>query len=67
MSEQTEITEEMIVAYQRQQAAKAEQERRAVLQEIISLAAERGYKIVAMPVIDGDGRIVADWGITAAK
>jgi hypothetical protein len=69
MSEQTtpEITDEMIAAYQRQQAARAEQERRQCIQDIIDLATQRGYRIVAMPGIDADGRLVADWGVTAAK
>lgn len=69
MSETTEqpvITDEMIAAYQKQQAAKAERERRQCIQDIIDLATQRGYRIVAMPSIDADGRIVADWGITAA-
>lgn len=65
--EQPTITEEMIAAYQRQQAVKAEQERRQIIQDIINLAAERGYRIVAMPGIDEQGRIVADWGVTVAK
>ena len=66
-AEQPVITDEMIAAYQKQQAAKAEQERRQCIQDIIDLATQRGYRIVAMPVIDEQGRIVADWGIAAAK
>lgn len=65
--DQPVITPEMIAAYQRQQAVKEEQARHQVLQELIALAAERGYKIVAMPLIDGQGRIIADWGVTATK
>ena len=62
MSEQTEITPEIIAEYQRRQQ---EQEQAAMQQCIIelqSLAAQYGFTIVAIPQLE-NGRIVAVWGV----
>lgn len=60
--EQPTITPEMIAAYQRQQDALEEQRRRDLLIELVELARQRGYEIVAAPQIN-DGRLVAAWGV----
>lgn len=65
--EQPAITPELIAAYQRQQAARHEQERRQLIEDLRALAAERGFAIVAGPLILEDGRLAADWGVMAAR
>lgn len=59
----SEITPELIEEYQRQQA-KAENDRRlALIQEIVNIARQAGYTIIAEPRISEDGRLVAAWGV----
>jgi hypothetical protein len=62
-----EITQEMIEAYQRQQAEAEQQRRHALIKELAALAEERGYQIIAMPQIAGDGRLMAVWGVQQAE
>jgi hypothetical protein len=62
-----EITQEMIEAYQRQQAEAEQQRRHALIRELAALAEERGYQIIAMPQIAGDGRLMAVWGVQQAE
>jgi hypothetical protein len=63
MADKPEVTQEMIEAYQRQQAEAEQQRRHALIRELAALAQERGYQIIAAPQIAGDGRLVAVWGV----
>lgn len=64
--EQPVITPEMIAAYQRQQAKAEQQAQAQLIKELRALAAERGYEIVARPLITGDGCLWANWGVQRA-
>lgn len=69
-SEQPEITPAMIAAWQRQQAEREEQERRALLADLIKLAEGRGYVIVSHPLVSRQGDILittANWGVAKAE
>lgn len=56
------ITLEMIEAYQKQQEEAEKQRRHALLRELVALAQERGYQIIAEPQI-AQGTLVAIWGV----
>jgi len=62
VSEQVEITPEQIAAYQRRKQAEEEIAMQVCINELIALAHEKGFAIVAVPQID-NGRIVAVWGV----
>lgn len=62
VSTQPTITPEMIEAYQRQQAEAEQKARHALLRELVALAQERGYQIIAAPQIE-EGKLVAIWGV----
>lgn len=64
MSEVAQITPEMIAEYNRQQAAAEEQRRQETIRDLMRLARERGYEIVAAPHIQ-EGLLVAVWGVRA--
>lgn len=58
-----EITPEMIAAYQRQQAEREQAAMQQLADELKSIAAERGFDIVAVPRIMDDGTLGAMWGV----
>ncbi len=55
-------TKEQIEAWQRQQAEQEQQLRHQLLRDLVALANERGYQIVASPQIE-NGIIIAVWGV----
>lgn len=68
MSEQVEITPEMIAEYNRRQQAQEQVAMQACINDLIALAAERGFVIVAATQQVPDGRtgiisIGAVWGV----
>ena len=68
MSEQAEITPEMIAEYQRRQAAQEQAAMQQCINDLIALAAERGFAIMAHAQQVPDGRtgiisIGAVWGV----
>lgn len=68
--EQPEITPAMVAAWQRQQAEREEQERRALVADLQTLAQQRGYTIVAMPMLrqtNAGFTLTADWGVAKAE
>lgn len=63
MSEEITITKEQIEAYQRQQAAQEQASMQQCANDLVALAAERGFVIIAVPQLANDGRIGAVWGV----
>lgn len=59
----SELTAEMVAAYQQQQAEAEQQRRHHLINSLITMAAEQGYEIVALPQIVEDGRLGAVWGV----
>jgi hypothetical protein len=59
----SELTAEMVAAYQQQQAEAEQQRRHQLINSLITMAAEQGYEIVALPQIVEDGRLGAVWGV----
>lgn len=60
--EPTIPTKEQIEAWQKQQAAQELQNRHQLLRDLVAMADERGYQILATPQID-NGLLVAIWGV----
>lgn len=67
MSEQAEITPEMIAEYQRRKDEAEQVSMQRCIAALEALAAEHGYSIFAMPAMEVDatmyGRIGARWGV----
>lgn len=63
MSEVAEITSEQIAAYQRKQQQAEQQALERCANDLVALANERGFVIVAVPQLSPDGRLVATWGV----
>mgnify|MGYP006969363042 CR=1 FL=1 len=61
--EVTEVTDDMIAAYQQRKAQAEQQARHQLLNDLAAMAQERGYTIIAAPQILDDGRIGAAWGV----
>lgn len=62
MTEKIEITPAMIAEYQRKQAEAEQAAMQQCINDLIALATERGFTVVAIPQIE-NGRIVAVWGV----
>lgn len=59
MSEQPIISKEQMEAYQRQATIMEQVAVRQCVNDLVALAAERGFVIVAIPQITDDGRLSA--------
>lgn len=62
MTDAFEITSEMIAEYQHRQQVQEQAAMQQCINDLMRLAAERGFTIVAIPQIE-QGRIVAVWGV----